>query len=234
MEFSKELAEFFGILTGDGYINQYVLPKRKVSVIEVTGNKEKDFDYMKNYVSELIKSLFNLSPKIYLRESQNTIRVIIYSKEVFNTIKEIGFPLGEKGEINVPEWVVKDEMLFRHFIKGFFDTDGHLTLKNKEGKKYPVIGLSSKSKTLLEQMKKFLDSLSISSYLGPNRGRNDPRVKKGELDYKLQISGKKNVKLFFDNIGSNNKRNLSKLGEWESRESNPAHLNLQSSALPLS
>ena len=59
--FNGDLSEFFGILTGDGYINQYSLPKRIVSVIEITGNKEKDLDYMKNYVSNLIKNLFNLS-----------------------------------------------------------------------------------------------------------------------------------------------------------------------------
>jgi intein/homing endonuclease len=234
MKFSKELAEFFGILTGDGYINQYIYPKRKVSVMEITGNKEKDFDYMKGHVCNLINGLFDISPKVYLREDQNTIRVIINSKEIFNKIKKIGFPSGNKGEISVPEWVMGDEILFRKFIRGFFDTDGYLSLKNKEGNKYPVIGLSSKSKTLLEQIKSFLDSLEISSYLGSNIGINSQRAKDGKKDYKIQISGVKNIKSFFKEIGSNNKRNLLKYGEWESRESNPAHLNLQSSALPLS
>ncbi len=214
MKLSKELAEFFGILTGDGYINQYIYPKRKVSVIEITGNKEKDFDYMKNYVPKLIKKLFNVSPKIYLRENQNTIRVIIYSKKIFNLIKEKGFPLGDKGEIEIPDWVAKENILFRKFIRGFFDTDGHLSLKNKEGKKYPVIGLSSKSRTLLNQMKDFLDSLNITSYLGLNRGINSPRVKEGKRDYKIQISGVKNTNLFFKEIGSSNLRNLEKYDEF--------------------
>ena len=32
---NKAFAEFFGIMTGDGYIGQYKLPKRVVSNIEI-------------------------------------------------------------------------------------------------------------------------------------------------------------------------------------------------------
>ena len=207
--FSEDLAEFFGILTGDGYINQYNYPKRKVSVIEITGNKEKDFDYIQNYVYTLIKKLFDLTPNIYLRNDQNSIRAIIYSKEIFEFIKERGFPLGDKGEIKVPEDIMKKDILFRRFIKGFFDTDGCLCLKNKEGKKYPSIGLTSKSKSLLLLMQEFLKSKSITSYLG-RRIKNNSKV-----DYKLDINGKENTILFFKEIGSSNLRNIAKYKELQ-------------------
>ena len=207
--FNGDLSEFFGILTGDGYINQYSLPKRIVSVIEITGNKEKDLDYMKNYVSNLIKNLFNLSPNIYLRESQNTVRVIIYSKIVFNIIKEKGFPLGDKGEIKIPEKVMSNKVFFKRFIRGFFDTDGCLCLKNKEGKKSPSIGLASKSKSLLILIQEFLKQRGISSYLGK-------RIKKDfKVVHKLDINGKENIKKFFKKIGSKNQRNLLKYQEFE-------------------
>lgn len=202
------LAEFFGILTGDGYINQYRYPDRRVSVIEITGNKEKDFDYMKEYVCFLTKNLFNLTPNFYVRESQNTIRVIIYSKEIFDFIKKENFPLGNKGEIKIPKWIIEEKLFFKRFVKGFFDTDGCLCLKNKEGKKYPSIGLSSKSQSLLIRIKSFLARIKIPSYLGK-------RIKKDlKLDYKLEINGSKNVLLFFKEIGSNNIRNLTKYWEF--------------------
>lgn len=206
-DFNEDLAEFFGILTGDGYINQYNYTKRKVSVIEITGNKEKDFDYIQNYVRSLIERLFGLTPNIYLREDQNAIRAIIYSRKIFDFIKERGFPLGNKGEIKVSEDIIKKDILFKKFIRGFFDTDGCLCLKNKEGKKYPSIGLSSKSKSLLLLMQEFLKSLGITSYLGK-------RVKESsKIDYKLDINGKENVILFFRKIGSSNLRNITKYRE---------------------
>jgi intein/homing endonuclease len=205
--FNEDLAEFFGILTGDGYVNQYNYPKRKMSVIEITGNKEKDFDYIKNYVCSLIERLFCLTPKIYLREDQNAIRVIIYSRTVFNFIKERGFPLGNKGEIKVSEEIMKREILFKRFIRGFFDTDGCLCLKKKEGKRYPSIGLSSKSKSLLLLMQEFLKSLGITSYIGKRLKENS------KVDYKLDVNGKTNVLLFFKEIGSSNLRNLAKYDE---------------------
>ena len=39
---NRDLAEFMGILTGDGFINVY--PARQEYVIEVSGNKLKDFE----------------------------------------------------------------------------------------------------------------------------------------------------------------------------------------------
>ena len=94
---NEEFAELFGILTGDGYVGQYKLPNRIVSAIEIVGNKLKDFDYIQGFTLRIIKNLFNITPKLYVRENQNTVRLIINSKEIVNFLKEEGFPLGKKG-----------------------------------------------------------------------------------------------------------------------------------------
>lgn len=210
---NEEFAELFGILTGDGYVGQYKLPNRIVSAIEIVGNKLKDFDYIQGFTLRIIKNLFNITPKLYVRENQNTVRLIINSKEIVNFLKEEGFPLGKKGNITPPNWIINESKFFSKYVRGIFDTDGYLTLKNKEGKKYPVIGISSISKPLLNSIKEFLNKLDISSYLG-KRVVNNERYKKQLIEYKLQISGKKNIFLFFDKIGSNNKRNLLKYNEY--------------------
>ena len=209
---TESLAEFFGILTGDGYIGQYNFPKRTVSSLEISGNRIKDYEYMKDFVLPLIKNLFNVEPHIYIRENQNVLRLIIYSKELIKSINKLGFPLGRKGFITPPSWITENPIFFKKFIRGFFDTDGNLCLKNKEGKKYPVLSLNSKSKFLLIEIQKFLKSYNINSYLGMHTDRNSRYIKE-VICYKLQISGRNNVSMFYNLIGSNNDRNVNRYKE---------------------
>lgn len=214
-EKNEELAEFMGILSGDGFINEY--KTRQAYIIEITGNKLKDKDYLENFVVKMTKNLFNFIPKIYEKKNENTIRLVICSKGIFYFLKENYFPVGRKGEIVPPKWIINNSLLLKKFIRGFFDTDGYLCLKNKERKKYPVIGIVSKSKSLLTIMQDFLKSLGISSYLGSHSSNNNPRYEKSWIVYKLQISGNKNIKTFFKEIGSNNPRNLNKYNEYGDR-----------------
>ncbi len=208
---SVNLAEFMGILTGDGFMNYY--EKRKAYLIEISGNKLKDRHYLEEFVSHIVAYLFNMKPAFYSIKNQNTICLIIRSKRILNFLKEQGFPLGRKREITPPSWIIENNLFFKKFIRGFFDTDGYLCLKNKEGKKYPVIGLSSKSEPLLIKIQQFLRELNIGSYLGNYKSNNNLRYKKEWVVYKLQISGRKNVHLFFDKIGSCNLRNQIKYKE---------------------
>ena len=207
---NEVLAEFFGIMTGDGCMNEYL--SRQAYIIDITGNSIKDLDHHKVYINNIIKELFNLTPSLYFPKGQNTIHSVMRSKAIFYFLKSQGFPPGRKGEISVPEWILGNDLYFKKFICGFFDTDGHLTLKNKEGKKYPVVGLTSISKTLLESIQKFIINYGITSYLG-TRIQKDPRFKKELIVYQLDINGKKNINLFFNAIGSNNSRNLLKYKE---------------------
>lgn len=199
---NEQLAEFFGVLTGDGFMNEY--KTRQAYLVEISGNKLKDWDYLRNFVTKLSQTLFNLTPKFIIRKNVNTILIAIRSKGIYYFLRDCGFPSGEKGEIIAPNWIKENPILYRSFIRGLFDTDGCLCLKNKEGKKYPVIGIASKSKSLLVPTQEFLRNLGISSYLDNNRLTNV---------YKLQISGKRNINLFFDIIGSNNMRNQLKYRE---------------------
>ncbi len=224
----SELAELLGILTGDGFMNYY--PKRQAYIIGIAGNKLKDLEYLENFTSKLIKNLFNLSPRLYLHKSQNTASLVFRSKSIFYFLEECGFPTGRKGEISIPKWILENPDFFKKFIRGVFDTDGHLCLKNKEGKKYPVIGITSKSKSLLFPIKEFLNSYGITSYLGSHRA--DTSNKKFIVN-RVQISGQKNIGLFFDQVGSNNPRNLMKYMEMAPGGIEPSYNELQSFAFPL-
>ena len=55
------LAEFIGIVLGDGYIQSY-RKGTKISThrVAIAGNSKKDFVYLKKYLTPLIKELFDI------------------------------------------------------------------------------------------------------------------------------------------------------------------------------
>jgi len=203
-----ELSEFFGILTGDGYMGKY----RNNHVIEIAGNSIKDKDYMENYVSNLFNSLFNIKPNINFRKDQNTMYLRLQSRSVLEYLKNKEFKEGLKGRIKIPKWVKQNENLMIPFVRGFFDTDGCISFKKKEGKLYPSISIGSKSDFLLKDIKSFIDKKGISSYFATIKHKGK-RYKAPFQTYQLQINGYKNILLWFQVINSSNKRNIDRFHE---------------------
>ena len=111
---TRSLAEFFGIMLGDGCLAP--------SQITVTlGNKE--LDYV-NYVSNLITKLFNIVPKIYRRPKGYYV-IYFGSVKIVEWLKSNGLVFNKvKDQVKVPEWIFKKNFLMEGFLKGFFDTDG--------------------------------------------------------------------------------------------------------------
>ena len=65
----NELAEFMGILVGDGYIGKYKNDKgiKRKQRIEIVGHSEHEREYLNGHVKYLLKELFNLEVKIVKR-----------------------------------------------------------------------------------------------------------------------------------------------------------------------
>jgi len=203
---NDRLAEFLGILTGDGYMNVY---RNYDYIVEIAGNSKSDKNFLKCYVTNLMKELFNINPSYIERHNQNTAYLRIRSKVIFNYLLNKEFKRGIKGNIKVPEWIKENKQFTLAFIKGLFDTDGCISLKNKEGKKYPVISLTSKSKPLLNEIKRFLDSVGLMSCMFSYEDSNE-RYKTPTKVWKLEFNGHRRLNLWFEKIGSSNDRNLMK------------------------
>ena len=205
---SVELAEFFGALTGDGYMNNY---RKYDYIIEITSNKIKDKEYL-IYLSRLIKKLFNINPCYSEKKDQDTACLTIRSKFVFGYLLDKGFVRGKKEQISIPSWIENNEHFLKSFVRGLFDTDGCVSLKNKEGKKYPVLSITSKSEILLTRVKAYLEKRDISSYKA-KRIEKGPRYLHEIITYKIEVNGHKNLNLWFELIGSSNERNLKRFKE---------------------
>ena len=85
----ERLAEFLGILSGDGCLesNNYS--------VSITCGKELDSEYVSKKVAPLIEAIFSLKPTVFSNAGRINCR--IYSKQLWTYLtREFSFPVGEK------------------------------------------------------------------------------------------------------------------------------------------
>jgi intein/homing endonuclease len=212
---SEELAEFIGILTGDGFINHY--SDKNSYIIDIAGSKKLDKDYLEVYVKNLMKGLFNIECKIYCKKNQDAIEVRILSKGLHNYLLLIGFKSGKKEQIGIPNWVIENENLMASFVKGLIDTDGSLMLTKKPSRKsifYPIISIKVKSKILVRQTGNFLENFGFKVNIIEDELRIDKRGFKDTLISSVILSGRENLDLWMAKISFRNKKHLDKYNKY--------------------
>lgn len=198
-EKSKYLAEFFGILFGDGHL----IEKGRIHRIGITLNLTEDIDYSK-YVVGLIKFLFNISPKIKIRKKLGRLDILISSKALTNFLLQLGFLNGRKKDgLVVPKWVKNNEIYIKSFIRGIMDTDGSLFFAKRGTYKvneYPVIEI------------KMHDERFIKELAGLFKKINFPIVYRKN---KIQINGTKLLHKWVEEIGIYNINSFSRYSVWK-------------------
>ncbi len=107
-ELTPELAEFIGIMVGDGHIEDRKRKDRNfenVYEMSITGNII-DSEYYYNYLNTLIKGLFNIPFCIKLQKSRNAIIVFKNSKAIHSFIKKITKIPSRKDDIKTPKIIM--------------------------------------------------------------------------------------------------------------------------------
>ena len=149
-DFSTSIAEFIGIMMGDGFIGKY----DSVYVIQITGHKINDLEYYKTYLLPLINNIYDVNAHLYIRH--NCIRVTVYSKSIFLKIRRsFNFPVGKKGDITIPSVLLQTLQNKISVIRGLFDTDGSISLQRE---KYPVLAITTTSFPYLNRLWIYLKS----------------------------------------------------------------------------
>lgn len=189
--FSENLAEFIGILLGDGSIANYQ--------VFITLHKKDDFEFS-HYVKKLIKNLFNVVPSTYRRDS--VTQIIISRKSLVNLLLNYGLLKGNKvkNQIDVPNWIKLDQNFRKKCIRGLFDTDGCFYIdKHKTGAKIYnncAINFTNRSLPLL----KFFREDLIENGLKPTQSSK----------YSVFLRREKDIINFFELFGSSNKKHINK------------------------
>jgi intein/homing endonuclease len=137
-KYSIDLAEFFGIMMGDGGINN--LWQATISL-----NSIKDTHFAL-YIYKLCKKLFNIVPAVRKRKESNTQIISLASTTVVDFLVVNGLMRGNKLKqgLKIPEWILGKRSYCKSCIRGLVDTDGcmFVHVHKVKGKVYKNIGLT--------------------------------------------------------------------------------------------
>ena len=179
-EYSEELAEFFGIMLGDGHIARY-------QVVVGLGNKEEAYA---NYVAGLMEKIFGVRGHIAVRHSG-------YRDVYFGSVDIVRWLLNEglvhhkvRSQVDIPRWLFSSPKFSQRFLRGFFDTDGSV-YKLKFGIQ---ISLSNNSLPLLASLRAMLNGL----------GYKASRV----TAYRTYLTRRDDVRRFFEEVRPQNPKHL--------------------------
>lgn len=111
---SERLAEFLGIMLGDGHISHF-------QTLVTLGTKE--LEYVR-YVQTLMQELFKVEAKISIKKSGYR-DVYIGSTLITKWLTQQGLVSNKVvAQVGVPKWIMSNKKYMCAFVRGFFDTDG--------------------------------------------------------------------------------------------------------------
>ncbi|EEB73584.1 Type II/IV secretion system protein kinase [Thermococcus sp. AM4] len=192
-EVNESLSYAVGVLLGDGYIssNGYY--------ISATFDDE---SYMKAFTSAISEFLPESEPQVK-RESAYT--VVTYGSRPFAEFlhRAFGIPKGRKESLDVPDLVLSNDDLLRHFIAGLFDADAYI---DENG---PAVILTTRSENLARKVWYALQRLGIISTVSRVKNRG---YKEGVI-FRVTVRGVEDLIRFHRSIPLRHSRKREKLEE---------------------
>jgi len=185
---SKEFAEFYGIMLGDGCVNS------DLKGFVITGDKILEKRYYEEYLSNLVNKLFGIKPKIIYSKNTRVIRLVIYSRTICDFLTSIGFPKGikNKGKMKFPYFITKNEDNLSACLRGLMDTDGSLS-SHPNSKIMIHLSITNKD-------------LKMSALHGLNKFG----IEAGTFNKGIMLYGEDKIKKFSNVIGFSNPKNILK------------------------
>ncbi len=191
-EKSTRLAEFVGILLGDGGIHTNYQ-------VVISFNPKEDLEYAK-YVQKLVYELFSISSRIQIRKKYGTGDIIISGRNLVEFLQQTGIKKGNKitNGVDLPQWIWDSEDYKIACLRGLMDTDGcfyrHPYVINDKRYTYLKVCFTSYSPPLLESVTRILKDLK----LGPkNTAKNRVYLySQPQVHRYLKIVGTSNPRYF--------------------------------------
>jgi len=191
-KYSEKLAEFVGIVLGDGGIAQYQV------VVTLHSKDEKEYS---KFVIGLVKELFNVPVGIHYDKECSSIDLVVSRSELVRfCIGKLGLKKGSKikQRVDIPEWIKQNKSYSIACTRGLIDTDGcvfiHRYRVNGKFYSYKKLCFTSYSSPLRQ---------SVFNILKDN-GLN-PRFS-AERDVRLDSI--EDMRKYFRLIGSHNPKHL--------------------------
>lgn len=183
------LAEFVGILLGDGGITK--------DQVTITLNSESDKQYVE-YVNSLGIKLFRDKPTIAKRKDCNANTICFSGKQLVEYLVKNGLKVGNKvrQQVGVPNWIQNSKSYTKMCLRGLMDTDGGVVLSTHKYKlklyRYLNFCFTNKSKPLLEFVKNSLIKFGLRPSVA---GIHVWLYNKAEFQAYFRIVGSSNYRL---------------------------------------
>jgi len=186
--FSKKLAEFVGIMMGDGNINRYQV---KVSI---NSKDDKDYEY---FIKDLIEKLFHVPVSMYYHKDSLEISLVVSRTRLVEFCnKKLGLKIGNKLKqgLDMPEWIKSNIEFQKSCLRGLMDTDGCIfyerhKIKNKIYS-YKRLNFTSYSPELRKSVFSIFEKLNMLPKIRNNRS--------------VQVENKEQINRYFEIIGTHN------------------------------
>ncbi len=155
---SSKLAEFIGILLGDGGIS-----KRQ---IHITLHKKDDLAYS-NYVKNLLKELFKVEPSVTERKNSNILIIRLSRVNLVKRLEKMSLFARNKVhyQVTVPSWIYKNSVYKTHCARGLVDTDGcfYVDVHKNKNRIYKNAGINftNRSIPLLTFVKNIMEEVGL-------------------------------------------------------------------------
>jgi len=189
---SKDLAEFVGIVLGDGGIS-----KRQITF---TLHAVDDKPYSK-FIISLVKSLFNVPVRNHNHNNSLGVDYVISRSELVRFCTErLGLKVGGKvrQQVDIPLWIKKNKDYATVCVRGLIDTDGSIfTHRYRVGDRwynYKKLQFTSRSQPLRQSVFRILQELGLHVRLA--------------RDYYVWIDSQNDMKRYFEIVGSHNPKHL--------------------------
>lgn len=186
--FSEDVAEFTGIVLGDGGIT-----KRQVTF---TFHSEDDREYA-DFVVGLAKKLFDVYIGTCHDKYHKAVKYYISRTELVRfCVEKLGLKLGNKLKqgLDIPSWIQKKLEFQKACIRGLIDTDGCFFNEchkiNEKRYCYPRLAFTSYSKQLRSSVFKILRELNFSPKIRSKRN--------------VQLENRDDIIKYFNLIGTSN------------------------------
>lgn len=189
---SVDLAEFFGIMLGDGGINN---PWQA----NITLNAIKDHEYSQ-YVKRLIQILFGITPTSFVYKTKDAIRILANGISLVDFLVSKGLPRGNKlrAGLRIPPWIMRNKKFSHACVRGLVDTDGcmFIHIHTVAEKEYKNIGLtfSSRSSELIFQVAAIMEKSGIMPHVSA-RGTEIYVYRKDAIERYLKMFGSSNPRI---------------------------------------
>ncbi|RJQ21199.1 hypothetical protein C4580_03065 [Candidatus Woesearchaeota archaeon] len=163
------LSELYGAMLGDGCLSSFVSGGRSRRVAVLTGHLLNDHAYYQTVLRPILRAYFSSDGYLYKRHSRCAL-VLVMGQTVFDFLYGLGFPVGKKRNLLIPQQIRTSLPHSIACVRGIFDTDG--SVYRRYSRQYKghtriydslVVQFKLEGYRLLQQVKEILFLAGIGS-----------------------------------------------------------------------